>query len=136
MVGLLDIAPQCTTIDVLGSQVEIFGLSAKHIAWLLARFPEIRMLLANRDVDADRWSELAPDAVAAIIAAGTGQPDNAEVEKVAGALPLHAQAEIIFAILKMTMPGGIGPFVERLTKAIDLGGAGSGRVPAGNSQAQ
>ena len=55
------------------------------------------------------------NAVAAIIAAGCGYPGDEQPETVAGKLSLDAQADLLAAILRLTLPKGIGPFVEKLT---------------------
>ena len=38
-----------------------------------------------------------------------------EIEGIAGKLSLDAQADLLAAILRLTLPKGIGPFVEKLT---------------------
>ena len=74
------------------------------------------------------------DAVAAIIAAGCGYPGDEKAEVVAGQLSLDAQADLLASILRLTLPKGIGPFVEKLTA---LGGildvAPSAMAQASNS---
>lgn len=114
MRGLLDIAPRTVTVDVGDVKVGVCGVSVRGVAGLLARFPALQTLLSGREVTPDKLAEIAPDAVAAIIAAGTGYPGNPEAEKIADELPIDAQAELLSAILKVTMPKGVGPFVEKL----------------------
>ncbi|TBA16102.1 MULTISPECIES: phage pre-tape measure protein [Rhizobium] len=133
MAGLLDIAPVTETVTINGTAVDVPGVSAKGIAHLLARFPEIRMAMTGRGVDASRWLEIGGDAVAAIIAAGTGHPGEDEYEAAAGRLGIEAQADLIAAILKVTMPGGPGPFVEKLTAQLGLVGDLSNMAPATKS---
>ena len=74
------------------------------------------------------------DAVAAIISAGCGYPGDEKAEAVAGKLSLDAQADLLASILRLTLPKGIGPFVEKLTA---LGGildaAPSAPAPASKS---
>jgi hypothetical protein len=55
------------------------------------------------------------DAIAAIIAAGCGYPGDDQAEAVAGKLSLDAQADLLASILRLTLPKGIGPFVEKPT---------------------
>jgi hypothetical protein len=129
MVGLIDIAPRTETVDVDGVAVEVRGISAAGVASILARFPEIRMLMSGREVDADRIFAIGGNAVAAIIAAGCGYPGDADAERVAGTLHVEAQADILEVVLRLTLPKGIGPFVEKLTS---LGAVVSGE--AGRSQ--
>lgn len=125
MPGLLDIAPAVETVEIRGTKVEVYGVSVKGIAYLLQRFPELRAMLSGREVSADRLIEIGGDAVAAIIAAGTGYPGNEQAEAVAGSLSLDEQADLLAAIVKLTMPGGVGPFVEKLS-ALGLGLGGGG----------
>lgn len=114
MAGLLDIAPSTETVTVRGTAVEVTGISAKGIASLLARFPEIQTLIQGGEVDVASLLEMGGDLVSAIIAAGCGLPGNLEAEKVASTLGLESQAEILSVIIKQTMPGGIGPFVAKI----------------------
>ena len=115
MVGLIDIAPRVETIDVQGTSVAVHGVSAKGLAHLLGRFPELRMLMTGLEVEAPALMAMGGDAVAAVIAAGCGYPGDEQAETVAGKLSLDAQADLLAAILRLTLPKGIGPFVEKLT---------------------
>ncbi|MEJ6845085.1 hypothetical protein V3589_02530 [Sinorhizobium fredii] len=133
MAGLLDIAPVTETVTINGTAVEVTGISAEGIAHLFNRFPEIRMAVTGRKVDAERWMEIGIDALSAIIAAGCGNVGSTEHEKVAARLPAVAQADLIEAIMKVTMPGGPVPFVERLTGLLNLGGDPSNTAPATKS---
>ena len=80
---------------------------------------------------------MSGDAVAAIIAAGCGYPADDKAESVAARLSLDAQADLLAVILRLTLPKGVGPFVEKLTA---LGGtlhaddAQSGTEPASKSR--
>jgi hypothetical protein len=126
MPGLLDIAVQ--TAEVQG--VTVYGGSARGIAYLFGRFPEIRMLMSEMQVSVDRIIGMAPEAVAAIIAVGCGyvpgghdadgKPITAEMqiaaEEKAASLPVGVQVEFLEPILRITMPGGVGPFVASLEK--------------------
>jgi hypothetical protein len=115
MPGLLDIAPAVETVDVRGSKITVYGVSAKGIAHLLARFPELRLMMTGRSVDVNRLMEIGGDAVAAIIAAGIGFPGDEAQEEAACRLSIDDQADLIAAILKLTLPKGVGPLVEKLT---------------------
>ena len=53
--------------------------------------------------------------VAAIIAAGCGYPGDEIAEDVASRLTIEAQVDLLSATLRLTLPGGFGPFVEKLT---------------------
>ena len=54
MVGLLDIAPLTQTVTVRDHPIEVTGVSAKGVAQLLLRFPELRALISGRDVGLDQ----------------------------------------------------------------------------------
>jgi enoyl-CoA hydratase/carnithine racemase len=134
MVGLIDIAPSVEAITVQGTSVAVHGISAKGVAHLLARFPELRMLMTGQQVQAEQLMAMGGDAVAAIIAAGCGYPADERAEAVAERLSIDAQADLLGAILRLTLPAGLGPFVEKLTA---LGGildaAPSVTAPVSNS---
>jgi hypothetical protein len=115
MVGLIDIAPKVEMIDVQGTPVAVHGVSAKGLANLLSRFPELRKLMSGQEVEAEQLMAMGGDAVAAIIAAGCGYPGDEKAEAVAGRLAIDTQADLIAAILRLTLPAGLGPFVEKLT---------------------
>lgn len=128
MATLLDIAPVSELIPVPGKggtkqDVEVFGVSAEGIAYLFNKFPEIRMLMTGKTLEKDKLAKLAPAAIAAIIAAATGSPGDKKAEAVAARLPLESQMDILDATVRLTMPGGIGPFAERLTSLAAMLGA-------------
>jgi hypothetical protein len=116
MVGLLDIAPLTETVTVRDHSVEVTGVSAKGVAQLLLRFPELRALISGRDVGLDQLLALGGDIIAAVIAAGCGMLGDERAEAAAGRLGLDDQAALLAAIMKLTMPQGIGPFVDKLTR--------------------
>lgn len=128
MVGLLDIAPLTKTVTIRDQPIEVTGVSAKGLAQLLLRFPELRALISGREVGLDQLLSLGGDIIAAIIAAGCGQAGDAQAEAAAGRLGLDDQAELLAAIMTLTMPQGLGPFVDRLARMglKPTGGGGSG----------
>lgn len=134
MVGLIDIAPRAETVVIHGTTVGVHGISAKGVAHLLGRFPELRMLMTGHEVEAAQLMAMGGDAVAAIIAAGCGYPGDEKAEDVAASLSIDAQADLLAAIVRLTLPAGLGPFVEKLTA---LGGildaAPSVTAPASSS---
>ena len=71
MVGLLDIAPLTKTVTIRDQPIEVTGVSAKGLAQLLLRFPELRALISGREVGLDQLLSLGGDIIAAIIAAYT-----------------------------------------------------------------
>jgi hypothetical protein len=133
MVGLVDIAPVTSTVSVRGQDVTVTGVSARGIATLLARFPELRALMTGREVALDELLKLGGDVVAAIIAAGTGAPGDAQAEAAADNLTLEEQADLIAAIVEITMPRGLGPLVDRLSRLGLLAGGGASAMQATTS---
>jgi len=140
MVSLVDIAPPTRTVEVQGNDLSVHGVSAKGIASLLDRFPEMRLLITGKgaDLTPDGIMEMAPDAIAAIIAAGCGLPGDTQAEEVAASLGVGEQVEILACIIELTMPQGIGPFVDRISGLMGtMSGAGSedgGKAAAGKSR--
>lgn len=123
MAGLLNIA--LATETVAGATIK--GVSAKGVSYLLARFPEVRKLMSGQalSLTPEAIMMLAPEAIAAIIATGCGiVPDGSddgakrqrEAEMEASDIPAELQLDLIGAILRVTMPGGVGPFVAKLEK--------------------
>jgi hypothetical protein len=125
MPGLKDIAPSFSTVTVKGVVIDVTGISAKGIAYLFHRFPIVREMIGGKDVDLspEALAALAPEAIAAIIAVGTGAVNDPEAEAAAATLGAEAQLELLDAIIRETMPGGVGPFVEKLTGMFNANGA-------------
>src|SRR6266550_2998561 len=121
MTDLLDIAPQNVTVDIFGRSIEVQGLTLRDIAALLRRFPELRALFGGGEEAMDRVGAALPDLVAAVIAGGMGHLGDEGHEQAAARLPADAQSQLFGAILKLTMPQGIGPFVEGLATAFGVG---------------
>lgn len=115
MVGLIDLAPSVETVSVQNEAVAVHGVSAEGLAYLLGRFPDLRRLMTGLEVDTPQLLAVGGEAVAAIIAAGCGYPGNDDAEAVAAKLSLDSQADFLTAILRVTLPKGIGPFVNKLT---------------------
>ncbi|TGQ69517.1 hypothetical protein EN829_015040 [Mesorhizobium sp. M00.F.Ca.ET.186.01.1.1] len=136
MVGLLDIAPLTEKVTVSGKQIEVFGVSAAGIASLITDFPEIKKLMSGKEVDVSSLLAMSGDAIAAVIAAGVGHPGDEAYQTAAGRLPLEAQVDILGAIIKVTLPNGIGPFLEKLTAllAVKDGAVALAKAPATKSR--
>lgn len=120
MPGLLDLNPVAETVTVRGGEVAVSGVSAHGLALLLKRFPQAGGLVSEGAVSVDALLGLGGEVVAAIIAAGCGDPGNKEAERVASALALADQVALLDPILRLTLPDGLGPFVAKL---VSLAGA-------------
>lgn len=132
MPGLVDIAPLHETVDIRGTPIKVIGVSAEGIAMLLFRFPELRKALGggNLDIDVNGILSMGQDIVAAVITAGVDK-EGASREDVEASVKmnmvLEEQVRLIAAILRVTLPNGVGPFVESLEEL-------SGVVEAAASQ--
>ncbi len=115
MVGLLDIAPVVDTVEVNGEQVSVPGISVHGIVSLLQRHPVLQDAM-SKGITAQNLMATGPDAVAAIIAAGCGNPGNEQVEQIAKTLNMQAQIDLLVAIIRRTMPKGPVPFAESLNR--------------------
>lgn len=138
MPGLKDIAPSFRSVEVKGVAVPVTGISALGVAYLFNRFPVVREMIGGKDVDLsiDAIAKLAPDAVAAIIATGTGCVNDPDAEAVAASLGVEHQMDLLEAIMQETMPAGVGPFVERLSKTFKGLNVESTSIPVGISQSE
>jgi len=116
MVSLLDIADQQKTVTIRDKDVAVFGISAQDIVYLFGKFPELRLLMSGKQADLtpETLLKLAPGAVAAAIAAGTGSAGDENAEAVAARLGLGEQLDLLAAIFELTFPQGVGPFVAKL----------------------
>ena len=114
MASLLELAASRENVAIGSEHIEVRGLSARTVADLLRRFPVAASILVGSGATAENIIATAPGAIEAIIAAGCGSPGEVG-EDAAATLPLEAQADLLAAILRLTLPSGIGPFVARLT---------------------
>ena len=133
MVGLVDIAPITSSVTIRGQDITITGVSARGIASLLARFPELRALVTGREVALDELLRLGGDVIAAIIAAGTGSPGDNDAEQAADNLTLEEQADLLAAIVEFTLPRGLSPLVEKMSRLGLLAGGGASAMQAATS---
>jgi hypothetical protein len=114
MASLLEIANVARTVNVQGVEVSVFGISGTGIATLMARFPEVGKMMSGVEPDRQALIKMAPKALNAFIAAGTGGIGDEKAEEIAGNLGVGDQLDLIDEILRLTFPRGIGPFVEKL----------------------
>lgn len=120
MAGLVDIVPAVEVVEVRGLELEVSGLTVEGIGGLLLRFPELRKMFETRSLDLEALLKCSDKLIAALIAAGTGSAANKAAEKAAAGLALGEKAEVLAAILRVTMPKGVGPFVK-LMDAFGMG---------------
>jgi hypothetical protein len=131
--GLSHIAsPSAKKVSVNGTDVDVCGVSFEGAVALLGSFPELMAMFRGRVVDAGTIIASGPKLVAAVLAAGTGAPGDAEAMDIASKLPIGTQLDLLEAIIAVTMPDGLPAFVTRLTRLIDSMGnaAGPASVPS------
>lgn len=119
MADLLDIAPSTASeaVWIDGQRVAVYGVSIDAIAYLVARFPELRTLVNGGFGDdiVPRMIEFCGRAVGPIIAAGCKHLGEQEYEQHAAQLALEHQAKFVKAIWELTFPNGVGSFITVLT---------------------
>ena len=109
---LLDIAPATETV----AGIKLTGVSLHGVADLMRRFDVLADLFAGGVVESGKVLAKAPDTVVAVLAAAAGRPNDEAAEKKLATLPLGTQAELLDATVRLTFPGGIGPFRDRLVQ--------------------
>lgn len=139
MVSLLDLAPTRKKVTLSeGLDVEVRGLSAKDLAFLLGTYPELKKLLTGKaaTLNPQALIEQFPDAMAHVIALGLGVGTSEELV-VAGNLAVGFQLLIITAIIEQTLGGDLdGPFVQKLVglaSKIEDASAIGGKAPVTKS---
>lgn len=140
MTSLLDIAPAVEAVDIGEHKIECVGISAGDLVRLIQRFPALRDALwqgrasqpGEMAIDPASLINEAPDAISAVLAAGTGHLGEIEHEKAASRLSIDAQIDLLAAILRLTLPQGVGPFVQKLTDLFGAVGASPRLPPIGS----
>jgi hypothetical protein len=115
MTSLLDIPSHSLSVTVGGAKLTVSPISIDTLVSLFSRFPDLGQMLQNRKFSVATLLTNSGPLVAAIIAAGVGHPGDAKHEEAASRLALDDQLTILDAVLKATIPSGIGAFIERLT---------------------
>jgi len=129
MADLLDIAPS-TAVEVVkidGMRITVRGLHGDAIASIVARFPELGVLLGGGGDIGPRLIERFGGAIGPIIAAGCGHLGDEKYERHACALLVEDQLRLLKAIFGLTFPNGLTSFIEAMTAF--LPGAGEGEKP-------
>lgn len=128
MVGLMDIAPMVERISIMGAEIEVRGIDIEGFSYLLSKYPELRKLMSGVAITPESVMQIAGPAVASIIAAGCGECGNAQAEKVAASIPIVTQLELLAVVIRLTLPGGVDPFVEQVQNLFGaLEGYGKGQ---------
>ena len=117
MADLLDIAPStaCEVVKINGKRIIVRGLHGDAIASIVARFPELGILLGGGGASiGPKLIERFGGAIGPIIAAGCGHLGNEKYEQHASTLLVEYQLKLLKAIIGLTFPNGITSFVETL----------------------
>lgn len=131
MVDVLSISPLTETAEVRGEKVLVKGAGARSIINLFVRYPDLMKMWTKGEWDIMTLMELSDDILNALIAAGIPAID----EENAGNLAVDEKAELLGAVLRVTMPRGPVPFAEALVKLMgSMGGAVSKKVPVMRSR--
>jgi hypothetical protein len=129
MADLLDIAPS-TAVEVVkinGIRITVRGLHGDAIASIVARFPELGLLLGGGADMGPRLIERFGGAIGPIIAAGCGHLGDEKYEQRAATLSVEDQLKLLKAIIGLTFPNGVTSFIETVTAL--LPGADEGVKP-------
>lgn len=132
--SLLDLQPQTERVPIGDSFLAVYGVSVKGVFTLFTRFPECQQWFKGGKIDVKKLVAEAPDAVAAIIAAGCGEPGNPAAEENAEKMTVEVQLDVVEAIARLTFKNGFGPFVKRIVALSEQAASVNyGRVQAMNS---
>lgn len=132
MVGLLDIGKLTRTVSIRGKDIPVSGIKAITFLSLLDRFKDLQNAMAGQKMNLSPAEilKLAPEVVAAIIAAGLGYPNDKDQEAAALDLLPGEQVDALVAILEVSIGGETGPFGEKLKRlGLDKLLASTGTAP-------
>jgi hypothetical protein len=118
MADLLDIAPStsCEVVKLDGKRLIVRGLHGDAVASIVARFPELALLLGGAGADiGPKLIARFGQAIGPIIAAGFGKLGEEKYEQHAGTLLLDHQLKLVQAIIGLTFPNGLTAIVEAMT---------------------
>jgi hypothetical protein len=127
MADLLDITPS-TAVEVVkidGKRIIVRGLHCDAIASIVARFPELAVLLGGGGNIGTRLIERFASAIGPIIAAGCGHLGDEKYEQHAATLLVEDQLKLLKAIIGLTFPFGLASAFEAMTAFLQQG-AGEG----------
>jgi hypothetical protein len=130
MTSLLDIAPARVEVEIRGESVPVNGLTVEQIADVLAQAPALRKIMSGgmNGIDEKTLMQI-PSAIGPIIAAGMGNSGNRkEAEAASKNLVAEEQMRLLKAILSLTMPNGVVPFVQSLTDLFNVVGGPDGKA--------
>lgn len=114
LASLADLAGVGRDVIVRGHTVTVTGVSARGLAVLFRRFPDLIGAVTGAGLSVSALAEMGPDVLAAVIAAGTGSPGDQTAEAVADRLAMSDQLALIEAIMTESFGGDPAGFMKRL----------------------
>jgi hypothetical protein len=111
MPSLLDIAPpeiSAVELEIRGVAIKVAGIPAIDWAMLYGRFPELRKIMLGEESSdgRDRLRFLA--AQSAVIAAGTGHPGDADIERASLTVLTFDERQSLFdQVVSLSLPGDV-----------------------------
>lgn len=128
--NLADLAPMSEDVPVGDSYLTVHGIGAKTALEIFKRFPKILGMVSGDGFNLGAFLTVAPDAVAAIIAAASGELGNEAAEEAAANLSVETQFDILEAVGRLTFSKGFAPFAERIMALAGAVNSGlSSKVP-------
>ena len=112
--SLADLAGAGRDVEIRGLRVTVTGVSARGLATLFKRFPDLVGAVTGAGLSIASLTEMGPEVLAAVIAAGTGAPGDPAAEDVADRLGMSDQLALIEAIIGETFAGDPEGFMKRL----------------------
>ncbi len=119
MADIFDLAPPSEIVKIAGTTTEVRPIPLGDCLQLVGRFPAMRKLL-DGDGSITMADLLASGGGAALIAAGCGRGHDKEAEAKIDRLDPDVQAQFLIPILRLTMPNGLLPFLERVAEMVKV----------------
>jgi hypothetical protein len=116
MTSLLDLGPLTEEVVIRGRKITVHGLTAADLFKLFAQFPDIGQTMGALGGNAAALMTLVPELIAKVIVLAIRAPATEEQEAAAMAMAVPDQLAIVAAAQRLTMPDGLGPFVDQITK--------------------
>src|SRR4051812_24947742 len=105
--SLLDIGPLTEHVPMGDGYMKVYGVSAAGAISIFQRFPHVAVWFKGGGKPTlEQLINEAPDALAAVIAAGCGNPGNEIAEANAKLMPLETQVDLLEAIGRLTFSKG------------------------------
>jgi hypothetical protein len=112
--NLADLAPMHEDVPIGESFLRVHGISAEVGLEIFRRFPKITGMITGDGFNLGAFLTVAPQAVAAIIAAAAGDLGDETAESAAASLGLETQFDILEAVGRLTFTKGFAPFAARI----------------------